>query len=89
MSDNGSCYVAGGYGHALHRLGIKHHRTRPYRPRTNGKAERFIQTPMNEWAYARVYGSPPNEPPPCRSTSTATTTSAPTAASATNHRPRD
>jgi transposase InsO family protein len=57
MSDNGSCYVAGGYGHALHRLGIKHHRTRPYRPRTNGKAERFIQTLMNEWAYARVYGS--------------------------------
>jgi transposase InsO family protein len=57
MSDNGSCYVAAAYGHFLARLGIKHHRTRPYRPRTNGKAERLIQTLMNEWAYARVYGS--------------------------------
>jgi transposase InsO family protein len=57
LSDNGSCYIADSYGRALRRLGIKHHRTRPYRPRTNGKAERFIQTLLNEWAYARVYGS--------------------------------
>jgi transposase InsO family protein len=57
MSDNGSCYAARAYGRALAERGIKHHRTRPYRPRTNGKAERLIQTLINEWAYARVYGS--------------------------------
>jgi transposase InsO family protein len=57
MSDNGSCYVAAAYGRTLAQLGIQHHRTRPYRPRTNGKAERLIQTLLNEWAYARVYGS--------------------------------
>jgi transposase InsO family protein len=39
----------------MRRLGLKHRRTRPYTPRTNGKAERFIQTSMREWAYARVY----------------------------------
>jgi transposase InsO family protein len=37
------------------RLGLRHTRTRPRRPRTNGKAERFIQTVLNEWAYARLY----------------------------------
>jgi transposase InsO family protein len=57
MSDNGSCYVAHDYAAALHQLGLKHHRIRPYRPRTNGKAERLIQTLLNEWAYARIYGS--------------------------------
>ena len=57
MSDNGSCYVAHDYAAALHQLGLKHHRTRPYRPRTNGKAERLIQALLNEWAYARVYGN--------------------------------
>ncbi len=57
MSDNGSCYVAHDYAAALGKLGLKHHRIRPYRPRTNGKAERLIQTLLNEWAYARIYGS--------------------------------
>jgi transposase InsO family protein len=57
MTDNGSAYVARAYRQALARLGIRQLRTRPYRPRTNGKAERFIQTLLNEWAYARVYGS--------------------------------
>jgi transposase InsO family protein/transposase len=56
MSDNGSCYVAHTYAAALRELGLKHHRIKPYRPRTNGKAERLIQTLLNEWAYARVYG---------------------------------
>jgi transposase InsO family protein len=37
------------------RLGLKHRRTRPYTPRTNGKAERFIKTAINEWAYARIF----------------------------------
>jgi transposase InsO family protein len=57
MTDNGSAYVSRAHRHALAELGIRHLRTRPYRPRTNGKAERFIQTLLNEWAYARIYGS--------------------------------
>ena len=57
MSDNGSCYIAHAYAAALRQLGLKHLRIRPYRPRTNGKAERLIQTLLNEWAYARIYGS--------------------------------
>jgi transposase InsO family protein len=57
MSDNGSAYVAYAYRQALTELRLRHLRTRPYRPRTNGKAERFIQTLLNEWAYERIYGS--------------------------------
>lgn len=57
MSDNGSCYIAHAYAAALRQLGLKHLRIRPGRPRTNGKAERLIQTLLNEWAYARIYGS--------------------------------
>ncbi len=57
MSDNGSAYVAHAYRRALSELGLRHLRIRPYRPRTNGKAERFIQTLANEWAYERIYGS--------------------------------
>ena len=57
MTDNGSAYVAHAYRTALAELGLRHLRIRPYRPRTNGKAERFIQTLLNEWAYARLYGS--------------------------------
>jgi transposase InsO family protein len=57
MSDNGSAYIAHTHRQAMAELGLKHLRIRPRRPRTNGKAERFIQTLLNEWAYARVYGS--------------------------------
>ncbi len=57
MSDNGSCYVAHEYADALAQLGLRHLRIKPGRPRTNGKAERFIQTMLNEWAYAQIYGS--------------------------------
>ncbi len=57
MSDNGSCYVSHDHSQACKELGLRHLRTRPYRPRTNGKAERFIQTLQNEWAYARLYAS--------------------------------
>jgi transposase InsO family protein len=57
MSDNGSCYRARAYCQALEQLELKHIRIRPYRPRTNGKAERLIQTLLQEWAYARVYGN--------------------------------
>jgi transposase InsO family protein len=57
MTDNGSCYVSHAHRAALHSLGLRHLRIKPYRPRTNGKAERFIQTLLHEWAYERVYGS--------------------------------
>jgi transposase InsO family protein len=57
MSDNGSAYVAHAYRQALAELDLRHLRIQPYRPRTNGKAERFIQTLLNEWAYERIYGS--------------------------------
>jgi transposase InsO family protein len=59
MSDNGSCYVSHQYAEALTELGLHHLRIRPGRPRTNGKAERFIQTMLNEWAYGQIYGSSP------------------------------
>ena len=55
MTDNGSCYRAKAFAKACKRLDLKHIFTRPYRPQTNGKAERFIQTALREWAYARAY----------------------------------
>jgi transposase InsO family protein len=55
MTDNGSCYRSRSFRNACHRLGLKHIFTRPYTPQTNGKAERFIQTALREWAYARAY----------------------------------
>lgn len=57
MTDNGSGYVAGLFRKALRLLCIRHIRTRPYTPKTNGKAERFIQTLMREWAYAIPFRS--------------------------------
>jgi len=59
MTDNGPAYVSVAHALACRALGIKHIRTRPYRPQTNGKAERFIRTMLREWAYAAVYGSSP------------------------------
>jgi len=55
MTDNGTGYRSHVHAAAIAELGIKHLRTRPYRPRTNGKAERFIQTLQAEWAYAASY----------------------------------
>jgi transposase InsO family protein len=57
MTDNGSPYVSTVHATTCRELGVRHLRTRPYRPRTNGKAERFIQTMLREWAYGRLYGS--------------------------------
>jgi transposase InsO family protein len=57
MSDNGSGYISTAHAIACRALGVRHTRIRPGRPRTNGKAERFIQTLLNEWAYVRLYGS--------------------------------
>ena len=55
LTDNGACYRSRRFAKACRRLGLKHRRTRPYRPQTNGKAERLIQTALREWAYARAY----------------------------------
>ncbi|MEZ5066182.1 MAG: IS481 family transposase [bacterium] len=55
MTDNGSAYISKDHRKACQNLQIRHLRTRPYTPKTNGKAERFIQTLIREWAYARPY----------------------------------
>jgi transposase InsO family protein len=55
MTDNGACYKSYAFARACKRLGLRHIRTRPYTPKTNGKAERFIQTALREWAYAQAY----------------------------------
>ena len=55
MTDNGSCYKAFDFRDTCRDLGLKHVRTKPYTPKTNGKAERFIQTALREWAYAQAY----------------------------------
>jgi transposase InsO family protein len=57
MTDNGSAYVSIVHALACKTLRLKHLRTRPYRPRTNGKAERFIRTMLGGWAYAAIYGN--------------------------------
>lgn len=57
LSDNGSCYRSEVHARACAELRMRHLFTRPYRPRTNGKAERFIQTLTNRWAYGAIYGS--------------------------------
>jgi transposase InsO family protein len=54
-TDNGKAYRGHDFASACAQLGLSHHYTRPYTPRTNGKAERFIQTCLREWAYARAY----------------------------------
>jgi transposase InsO family protein len=55
MTDNGACYKSHAFRDACAALGLKHIRTKPYTPKTNGKAERFIQTALREWAYAQTY----------------------------------
>jgi transposase InsO family protein len=57
MTDNGSCYRSKAFAKTCARLGLKHIFTKPYTPKTNGKAERFVQTTLREWAYARAYPS--------------------------------
>ena len=57
MTDNGSAFISGQFGKLCADAGIKHKRTRPYTPRTNGKVERFIQTLLREWAYRFSYAS--------------------------------
>jgi transposase InsO family protein len=57
LSDNGSCYRATVHALACRQLGVRHLRTRPYRPQTNGKAERFIRTLLHGWAYGAIYAT--------------------------------
>ena len=57
LTDRGSTYRSKLFAAACQKLGLKHRFTKPYRPQTNGKAERFIQTITREWAYARSYNS--------------------------------
>jgi len=57
LTDNGPAYRSKAFRRTCERLGIRHSRTRSYRPQTNGKAERFIQTTLREWAYARTYAN--------------------------------
>ena len=57
LTDNGSAYISVVHAVACRQLGIRHLRTRPRRPQTNGKAERFIRTLLNGWAYGAIYGS--------------------------------
>jgi transposase InsO family protein len=55
MTDNGACYKSFAFRDACREFGLRHIRTKPYTPKTNGKAERFIQTALREWAYAQAY----------------------------------
>jgi transposase InsO family protein len=59
LSDNGACYRSRAHAAACRDLGLRHIFTRPYRPRTNGKAERFIKTLTQRWAYGAIYGTSP------------------------------
>jgi transposase InsO family protein len=59
MTDNGPCFISGLFKITCQQLQLKHIRTRIYTPRTNGKAERFIQTAIRQWAYARLYQNSP------------------------------
>jgi len=79
MSDNGSAYRSKPFAAALCRARIRHLFTKPYTPRTNGKAERFIQTSLREWAYAAIYSNSAHRASHLQPGSTATTGIAPTA----------
>jgi len=57
MTDNGGCYISDDFAKVCAGLKIKHVRTKPYTPKTNGKAERFVQTTLREWAYAKPYSN--------------------------------
>ena len=89
MSDNGSCYRSAIHAAACRELGLKHLFTQPYRPRTNGKAERFIQTLQNRWAYGAIYGTSAERPPLCPAGSPTTTSVDDMAPSATSRRQLD
>jgi transposase InsO family protein len=80
MTDNGSPYVSRAFAAVLAQRGIRHVRTRPYTPRTNGKAEAFVKVLINSWAYARPSRTPIGAPPPSVRSSISTITDVHTAA---------
>lgn len=85
MTDNGACYRSTLLNDVPTSSGIKHRWTRPYRPQTNGKVERFIRTLANESAYSRPYTKKPNANRPTPPGSTTTIITDPTPASAAKH----
>ena len=87
LTDNGSPYISTAHAIACRALGIRHLRTRPYRPQTNGKAERFIRTLLGEWAYGAIYPQATNAPQPLTAGSGTTTIDADTQPSADKHPP--
>ena len=87
LTDNGSCYRSKLFAADPGRAGIKHRRTRPYRPQTNGKVERFNRTLLEEWAYARQYRSEAERAAASPTGSTPTITTAATPHSAASHQP--
>ena len=84
LTDNGNCYRSQTFADALGST-ISHKRTRPYRPQTNGKVERFNRTLATEWAYARPICQRPTAPAPTRTGCITTITTDPTPASAERH----
>jgi transposase InsO family protein len=84
MSDNGSAYRSRQFAEAIATAGLRHIRTRPYTPRTNGKAERFIQSSLREWAYAQPFRSSAKRSQTMLSGSSDTITADPTQPSAEN-----
>jgi transposase len=90
MTDNGPAYISHAHAIACRQLGIRHQRTQPYRPRTNGKAERLIQTMLRRWARHRApTAQAPNAPQPSNPGLTTTTSPDHTAASTTSRPPHD
>ncbi|ETI00841.1 transposase, IS481 family [Bordetella pertussis STO1-CHOM-0012] len=81
LTDNGSAFRSRAFAALCHELGIKHRFTRPYRPQTNGKAERFIQSALREWAYAHTYQNSQHRADAMKSGYTTTTGIDPTKAS--------
>jgi transposase InsO family protein len=85
LSDNGSAYRSHLWAQTCAALGVKPSRTRPYRPQTNGKIERFHRTLAEGWGYARCMPRRATDGKPCQDGSTSTTTTAPTPPAGTGH----
>ncbi len=85
LTDNGPAYRSYAFAQTCKGLGLKHRRTRPYTPRTNGKAERFIQTALREWAYARTTRTQKSATKSSNPGSTSTTGTDPMLASVCRH----
>jgi hypothetical protein len=87
LTDNGSCYRSRAWREACANTDVTHKRTRPYRPQTNGKVERFHRTLLVEWAYVRPYPSEQARVAALPGGCTSTTITAPTPHSAATHPP--